>query len=1147
MPASHNALSSCAPLYLANRESPVAIQRSVSLRNVCSFHQHSKRVRRLHRFNILVLFLVCSGTGWVNCALASTETDIVRADIAQSSLDAATLDATTTNVDAADSADREATTLAKRVDELRAENAGLPKRIEQLQKALEFDREQALLTWSKRLPVDADGETLERLLEQQRRMVSELQAQINSVEVELTLSLSGPLQASSDIASLRRSVEDLSVPPVAAQDEERRIVFKSRQLRHASELRRATTELDLRVMEQDSAALRQRQLELTLRELRQRINLDQRRTEILQERIGNLWRTELQTRIEELAQAESELVGSAQVVLLAAAENSALGNQLSENHELLARDRAALVSIEEERDYVTEALRDSRARLELGSANEAVGRWMWTERRRLEPPARLRQKLDTTRINLADMRLRLVTLKDQQQQLTDIPKALRTLREASEAGADDEQSDVGADEQLPPLLQTRAELLNLLDPVLTRRIVALQHSETALRERLVATQELQNLLDRHLLWLPSHGVVDPQWLARIPDGLRDLTLPSRSATTLKLSGRSFKDNTLLWIACLLTFSVLVVLRLQAPSRIQAQATLIEKSRQQTYRPTGITLLWTLIGAVPAPAAIAAIGFLLQQLGNPGRYSDSLGLACMALVIPLLAAQLLRWSLLKGGLADLHFEWRAQRRETLLRALSVGSLIVLPLYFITTLAFVRRSDIAIDIQARLSVVLSAIVLAWVLWYLLKEGRVWAVTAKTSAMRWTLRGLLPLLVLATAALALAGYIYSSGVLLKSALDSISLIVAVTIALGMLERWFMLGKQNLALRQLRASQAAALEIGDSMPDSVAIHEDDISVQDVDAQTTSLLRGLRISLLALGLLWVWLDVLPAIYRLDEFALWHLSDTGPDGNNIRLPVTLASVLLGVFALVATIIGSRNLPGLVEISLLSRAGVDAASRYVISSLLRYTIVIGGTLIGFSLLGMRWSQLQWMAAALTVGLGFGLQEIFANFVSGIILLFERPFRVGDVITVGDMTGRVTRIRTRATTILDFDNKEIVMPNKTFITGHLTNWGLSDTTTRVIVQVGVAYGSDPIKVRELLLQAATEDPRVVAEPAPTCWFLAFGTSSLDFELRVFVASLVDRLESQNGLNIRINQLFTEHSIEIAFPQLDLHVRNMPKPQG
>jgi potassium efflux system protein len=520
------------------------------------------------------------------------------------------------------------------------------------------------------------------------------------------------------------------------------------------------------------------------------------------------------------------------------------------------------------------------------------------------------------------------------------------------------------------------------------------------------------------------------------------------------------------------------------------------------------------------------------------------MACMALVIPLFCAQLLRWSLVADGLAAMHFGWRSQRRQALVRALNIGSLIVLPMHFITTLAFVRRSDIAIDTQARLSVVVSTVVLAWAIWYLLRAGRVWAVTEKPSSMRWILRSVLPLLLLANAALAMAGYIYSSGVLLKSALYSISLIVVFTIALGMLERWFVLGKQNLVLRKIQADQAAALQSGDDTHENVPIPEGDISVQEVDTQTNRLLRGLRLSLLTLGLLWVWLDVLPAIYRLDEFVMWHFTETGPDGLNIELPVTLASVLLGVFTLVATVIGSRNLPGLVEISLLSRTGIDAASRYVITSLLRYTIVIGGTLIGFSFLGMRWSQLQWMAAALTVGLGFGLQEIFANFVSGIILLFERPFRVGDVITVGDMSGRVTRIRTRATTILDFDNKEIVMPNKTFITGHLTNWGLSDTTTRVIIQVGVAYGSDPVQVRSLLLKAAAEEHRVLSEPVPTCWFLAFGPSSLDFELRVFVASLPDRLETQNALNIRINELFAEHRIEIAFPQLDLHVRDMPK---
>ena len=1084
---------------------------------------------------------------WLTQALqASVETDLVRAEVDKSSLDSTARETLIETLDAADTAEREAASLNKRVDELRAEHASLPKRIEELQKALQLDREQALQSWSRRLPTGADGETLERLLEQQQRSVAELQAQIDAVEVELTVSLTKPLQAASDIATLRRRVDDMANPPVAPPGSERDLLLKAQQLRHASELRRAKAELNLRVLEQDSAALRQRQQELALRELRQRLSLDQRRTEILQERIADLWRTELQERIEQLAQTQSELEDAAPVVSLAAAENTELGTELVENHELLSRDRRALTSIEEERDYVTEALRDSRARLELGGATENVGRWMWTERRRLEPRARLRQELAATRIDLADLRLRLVTLNDQQQ-LADIPRALRMLREASEAGSEDELSDAGSEDQLPPLLEERVELLGLLEPVIARRIAALQQSETALHERLKATEALQALLDRHLLWLPSHSVVESHWLTLVPKGLHDLVTTSRFATTAKLTVRSIGERPWLWLTCLIIMLVLIVLRLQAPSQIRAQAALVDRPRSPNYRATGVAFLWTVLGALPIPVTIGLIGVLLQQLGNPGRYSDSLGRACITLVVPLMAVQLLRWSLMKGGLAEAHFGWAKRRRQTLLRLVPITAIVVLSTHYITTLAFIRRSDIAIDVQARLAVVTSTLVLAWAFWHLLKAGRVWGTGTNASALHWLLRTALPLLLLANAALALSGYIYSSGVLLKSLLDSINLIIVVTLGLSMLERWFLVGKQKLALRQLDASRAASLEKATNATETVVIPDDDISVQEVDTQTARFLRGLRISVLTLGLLWVWMDVLPAIYRLDEVALWHFSHNGPDGGAVETPVTLAAVLLGIFALVVTFLGSRNLPGLVEISLLSRAGVDAASRYMITSLLRYAIVIGGTLIGFSLLGMRWSQLQWMAAALTVGLGFGLQEIFANFVSGIILLFERPFRVGDVITVGDMNGRVTRIRTRATTILDFDNKEIVMPNKTFITGHLTNWGLSDTTTRVVLKVGVAYGTNPEAARQLLLQAADEDTRVLADPAPCCWFLEFGASSLDFELRVFVASLSDRLEAQNALNMRINELFAEHGIEIAFPQLDLHVRDMPANPG
>jgi len=429
--------------------------------------------------------------------------------------------------------------------------------------------------------------------------------------------------------------------------------------------------------------------------------------------------------------------------------------------------------------------------------------------------------------------------------------------------------------------------------------------------------------------------------------------------------------------------------------------------------------------------------------------------------------------------------------------------------------------------------------------LAPGRVWVVRGievEPSRLRSSLRGVLPVAVLAMMGLALYGYVYSAGLMLRAALATFTLGVALSLLFGLLARWFLLGERRLAWSRLEERRAAA-DAAEQSGEQPTEPETELTLEQINAQTSRLLRAFRLTLLAIGLVWVWIELLPAFARLDEIALWSFTEVGPDGAEVLTPVTLMSLLLGVLALSLTSIGARNLPGLIEIGLLSNAHVDAPTRYAITSILRYVIVIAGTLIGLSQLGMRWSQLQWMAAALTVGLGFGLQEIFANFVSGLILLFERPFRVGDTITVGDLSGRVTRIRTRATTIVDFENKEIVVPNKSFITGQLINWTLSDTTTRVTIKVGVDYGTDPRKVLEILMRAAREHPLVLAEPEPQAWFLTFGASTLDFELRVFVANLADRLVTLNELNIRITELFAEQGITIAFPQLDLHIRDLP----
>jgi potassium efflux system protein len=181
---------------------------------------------------------------------------------------------------------------------------------------------------------------------------------------------------------------------------------------------------------------------------------------------------------------------------------------------------------------------------------------------------------------------------------------------------------------------------------------------------------------------------------------------------------------------------------------------------------------------------------------------------------------------------------------------------------------------------------------------------------------------------------------------------------------------------------------------------------------------------------------------------------------------------------------------------------------------------------------------WAAAALGVGIGFGLQEIVANFISGLILLAERPVRVGDLITVGDASGKVERIRIRATTIRDFEQKELLIPNKELITGRLLNWTLSDARTRILIQVGIAYGSNVDRAMEILLELARNDERVLTDPAPGVVFDDFGDNSLILALRVFVGTLDVRLPVMTDMRRNIHRRFAEEGITIAFPQRDMH---------
>jgi potassium efflux system protein len=286
-----------------------------------------------------------------------------------------------------------------------------------------------------------------------------------------------------------------------------------------------------------------------------------------------------------------------------------------------------------------------------------------------------------------------------------------------------------------------------------------------------------------------------------------------------------------------------------------------------------------------------------------------------------------------------------------------------------------------------------------------------------------------------------------------------------------------------------------------------------------------------------IWVELLPALEVLDQVQVWPkplakivVNAEGKPELNV---VTLAELAAAVLILIVTVGAARNIPGLVEMSILRHLRLDAGARYAVGAVTQYAITVFGAAMAFYRVGVGWKDVQWLAAAMTVGLGFGLQEIFANFASGLLLLFERPIRVGDTVSVGDITGKVTRIRIRATTIVDGDMRELVVPNKEFISGKVMNWTLTDTISRMTIKVNVPRGNDPDLVRQILLHVAASHPLVLKDPPPHALFDEFANDTLNFTLRVYMENRDVYNQLRHELNAGINAAFRQSGIDRTHP--------------
>jgi potassium efflux system protein len=256
---------------------------------------------------------------------------------------------------------------------------------------------------------------------------------------------------------------------------------------------------------------------------------------------------------------------------------------------------------------------------------------------------------------------------------------------------------------------------------------------------------------------------------------------------------------------------------------------------------------------------------------------------------------------------------------------------------------------------------------------------------------------------------------------------------------------------------------------------------------------------------------------------------------NISFGAVLAAAVILVVALVVT----RVLQGWLEHQILPRTELEGSLQQSIAAIFGYVGVIAAIVLALSQLGIDLQKVALIAGALSVGIGFGLQSIVSNFISGLILLAERPIRVGDLIVVKGEEGYVRRIRVRATEIETFERASVIIPNAEFITGAVKNWTHANTTGRIIVKVGVAYDSDADQVRDILLACASEHPRVLELPASRALLLGFGESALEFELRVFVDNVDAGLVTRSDLHLAILRRFRAAGIVMPYPQREVRI--------
>ena len=841
------------------------------------------------------------------------------------------------------------------------------------------------------------------------------------------------------------------------------------------------------------------------------------------------------------AERERQLVGRSPSLSRLAAANVQSSAQLAETAKAIESLREARDQRAAEAENLAVDFQRARLRLERGKLTESLARVL-AERGAALPEAEQFRRARGERAQAAEsIAAAAFQVEREQRRLANPDQELDTVMRDEAMRSQTAQLATLRDEA-KALIWDRKELLDRLAISQRTYLNTLDELVTAEDQLLSTAQDYRSLIDKALFWVPvaplsARSFRDlPQtllWLAS-PNGWREVgeTLEAQAqARMLQVLGL------LGAVLAIVAASKRLLARLRRLTGRQDAAG--DRNVAAAVQALGITLLVVL----PLPLAMWGIGELIVASSTASDFANAVGEALSVIAWGVLVGMFFSRLFRPGGVAELQFGRDAESVRVLRRASRVFTFLVLPLGFVNFAASQYDDSIVRASLGRLSHMLALIVVAGVIGLTFRPGgrvltRYFSRRAEDRGvvMTYALYVFACMVPLSLAVLSAVGFYHAAQVFGRLTLISCLTAAGVMLFYTLGARWLRNHRDELERERAQGTNQTV----EVLINGARKNLDRPDLISIGAQATQLLRALSAILLAAGLLVVWRDALPGLSLLNEISLWTYADV-EEGQTVERAVTLGGVMLALAIGLVAVIAVKNIGGFLEIAFPERARLSGGSRYAIRTVSRYVIVGGAIVTVFSVLGGNWSRIQWLVAAMGVGLGFGLQEIFANFISGLIILFERPIRIGDTVTVANLTGVVTRVQARATTVIDFDRKEVLIPNKTFITEQVINWTLSDPVTRLVLKVRVARGSDIVATGELILKAVHSVPYVLADPVPSVFLRAFGDSSLDFEALLFVEGVDQRFPATHEVLTAIELELRQAGIEIPFPQQDVHLKS------